>query len=80
MNRQKERYDAMQVKQRMAEIEKKREMFNNYWNQTIKPKNKVLDVSYQKVVLAEDPIVRTGGMLWSLKKRETDDESYDADD
>lgn len=67
--------NELQGNQRLAEILKKRELFNDYWNQTIKPKNKVLDISYQKVLLAEEQVVRTGGMLWNIKRRE----SYDDD-
>jgi hypothetical protein len=32
VNRQKERLDELQIKQRMAEIQKKRELFHDYWN------------------------------------------------
>jgi len=83
LNEQKERLVELQIKQRMAEIEKKREMFHDYWNQTIKPKNKLLDVGFQELVLNEEQIVRSGAMVWNLERPKTalkdeSDSFYDA--
>ena len=53
----------------MTEIQKKREMFGDAcWNQTLKPRNKMLDVSLKKIILNEQPVVRSGITIWNLRK------------
>lgn len=68
LNAQKERLVELQIRQRKAEIDKKREMFHDYWNQTIKPKNKLLEVGFQEFLLGEELPVRSGAMVWNLER------------
>ena len=51
--------------QRLTELHRKREILGseNKWFQTLKPRNKVLEVSLKKVILNKDPLplMRAGG-------------------
>lgn len=70
--RHKDKLERMQQSQLLTEMHKKRDILlqdgENQWFQTIKPKNKLIDVSLKKIILKDEEIVRAGGQLRNIKK------------
>ena len=48
-------------------------MYNDYWNQTLKPKNQLIDVNFKKQILNPDPIVRSKAPIINIKMGPNDD-------
>ncbi|CDW72262.1 UNKNOWN [Stylonychia lemnae] len=68
---QKRKYDELQQSQRFLEIQKKREMFSDYQFQSLKPQNKVLDVSLKRQILADEPVARSRAMIKNIRFNST---------
>ncbi|CDW83567.1 UNKNOWN [Stylonychia lemnae] len=81
LQKSKEKLDQLQISQRVTEIQKKRELFGDQsWTQTLKPRNKLIEVNLKKVVLQEQPAIRSGIMIWNLKKFSSKKSRCDSDD
>eukprot|EP00347_Sterkiella_histriomuscorum_P021779 403332796 len=77
----KDKLQKMQQNQILTEMHKKREITgqDNQWFQTIKPRNKMLDISLKKIVLKDEQIIRAGGQLRNITRR-PDTKSQDSDE
>ena len=55
------------MQQIQTEVRNKIEMYKDQWNQTLKPLNKLLDLTYKKEVLKPEPILRCRVPVLSIK-------------
>ena len=66
--------EQLQQSQRLMEVQKKIELFNDYWCQTLKPKNKLIDISFKRQILRPEPIVRSKGPILTITLKQNNEE------
>ena len=64
--------NKLQEDQRLLEVKKKVEMYENEWMQTVKPENKLQPIQMQKDMLEDEPM-----MLKQTKGEEDENEQYE---
>ena len=58
----------------MVEVQKKIELYNDYWCQTLKPRNKLIEISFKRQILRPEPIVRNKGPILTITLKQNSDE------